>query len=510
MRGVFRIRQALPIHPSLGESMGESDQLQKSENKELGEESTSLDAMDFSTTHLDDVLEEQLESAFHQDTAQVILDNVAKIARENDPVDLAHIVTRLPHHARVVVYDNLPDLDAKIIFMINTTSSTRTTIFRQITDIEIKELLENMPPDEAVWMLDDMSDRRMKRVLELIEPKKAQRIRDLQRHDRDSAGRLMTNEFFSFHLNTTVGEVAAAIRDNPGIELTRRIFVYDSNQEMIGYVSARSLIVSHPYIPVRQIMRPIHHKVRVDASRDEVVDIVERYKISTLPVVDEKGRMVGVISYEDVVEAMEDIADETIARIGGTSEDVTEHDPIYKRALWRAPWLFVTLLAGLFTSSAMIHFSNAAWFQYMSFFVPLIAGMSGNVGIQCSTTLVRSMSLGELSYKNRRPAIVREIGIGLLTGTVFGLVCGLVVFTLYQLGFNPQSDDELRIGITVAAGLFAACMSATFLGTFSPFLFARFNIDPAVASGPIVTAFNDVLASQFFFLVARTLYIFLS
>jgi len=465
---------------------------------------------EYSTAHLDDELEEQLETAFHQDTAQVILHDVSKIARENDPVDLAHIVTRLPHHSRVVVYDNLPDLDAKIIFMINTTNSTRQTIFRQISDSEIKDLLDKMPPDEAVWMLDNMSDRRMKRVLELLDAKKRQRIQELQQHDRNSAGRLMTNEFFAFDLGTTVGQAAQKIRDNPGIELTRTIFVNSPGGEVIGDVSARDLIISHPYIPLRQIMRPVAHKARDDASREEVIDIVERYKIPALPIVDENDKMLGVITYEDVVEAMEDLSDETIASIGGTAEDVSEHDPVWKRMLWRAPWLVVTLCAGLFTSYTMMLFQVEPWFIYMSFFVPLIAGMSGNVGIQCSTTLVRSMSLGEMSSKSKKESMRREISIGILTGTAFGLLCGLVVFMLYHLGMEPTSNAELRVGITVAAGLFAACVTATILGSVCPFLFAKYDIDPAVASGPIVTAFNDVLSSQIFFLVARGLYHFLS
>ena len=121
--------------------------------------------MDSKTSQLDDVLNEKLESAFHQQTSQFLLHDVVKIASEHEPIDLAYAVTRLPLYARVVVYENLPDLNAKIIFMINTGSNTRAAMFRQIDDNEIKSLLENMPLDEAVWMLDDMSDRRMKRVL---------------------------------------------------------------------------------------------------------------------------------------------------------------------------------------------------------------------------------------------------------------------------------------------------------------------------------------------------------
>lgn len=456
---------------------------------------------------LDDAIEEKLESAFHQESKQIILHDIAKISSEHDPVDLAHTVSRLPSYARVIVYDNLPDLDAKVIFMINTGSNTRTAIFRQINDNEIKQLLEHIPPDEAVWMLDDMSDRRMNRVLDLLGNQKAARIRELQKHDRHSAGRLMTNEFFSFPVNATIGEVSTTIRDNPGIDLTRRVFVYNDDEKIIGYVSARSLIVNPPYVPIRQVMRPLTHKVHVESTRDEVVDIVERYKIPALPVVDDDDKMVGVITYEDVVEAMEDIADETIASIAGTGEDVREHEPIYKRFLWRAPWLLVTLFAGLVTSTTLTHFNEAIWFhQFLPYFVPLIAGMSGNVGIQCSTTLLRMMSTGELSQGARGDAIAKEIAIGILTGSVFGILCGLTVYTLYHYGVDVGSPEDLRLGITMSFGVFVACMTATVLGAFSPFFFSRLNIDPAVASGPIVTALTDVLSTMMFLLVSYFLY----
>jgi len=478
------------------------------EPEELQPSAATGNLMDSRTSHLDDVLNEKLERAFHKQTSQVLLHDVAKIAIEHDPIDLAYAVTRLPPAARIVVYENLPDLNAKIIFMINTGSNTRTAIFRQVDDAEIKSLIERMPPDEAVWILDDMSDRRLKRVFELLDAKKANRIRELQKHDRHSAGRLMTNEFFAFHMNTTIGEVAAHIRDNPGIELTRRIFVITDTGELAGFVPGRNLIVNPHYLPLRQVMQPILHKVSADASRDEVVDIVERYKVPALPVVDEMDRLAGVITYEDVVEAMEDIADETIACMAGTAEDVSEHDPILRRFFWRAPWLLVTLCAGLVTATVMAHFSDRAWFGFVPFFVPLITGMSGNVGIQCSTILVRSMSTGELSAGSRGDAIAKELGIGLLIGFVFGILCGFFVYLLNYLEIHNVGFEPFVVGTTVSCGVLGACMTATTLGAFSPFFFARFRIDPAVASGPIVTAFNDLLSTLMFFLVARLVYTF--
>lgn len=459
--------------------------------------------MDSRTSLLDDVLNEKLEQAFHKPTSQFMLHDIAKIAIEHDPVDLAHAVIRLPPAARVVVYENLPDFDAKIIFMANTGSSTRAAIFAEINDQEIKTLLERMPPGEAVWLLDDLSNRRLKRVMELLDPKKAARIRELYQHDRNSAGRLMTNEFFAFHLNVTIGEVGTIIRDNPGIDLTRRIFVLSDNEEVVGFVPARNLIVNPHFVPIRQVMRPVLHKVHADASRDEVVDLVERYKIPALPVVDDDDRLLGVITYEKVVEALEDIADETIANIAGTAEDISEHQPIFQRFLGRAPWLIVTLCAGFVTATALSHFKDRHWFNFVALFVPLIAGMSGNVGIQCSTILVRSMSTGELSYGTRRAAAFGELSIGLLIGIVFGIVCGGFVYLLNRFDIHYMGAEPFMLGAIVSCGLFGACIMATLLGTLSPFFFAKFRIDPAVASGPIVTAFNDVLSTLMYIFVAK-------
>lgn len=463
---------------------------------------------DFKAGHLDDELDEKLEQVFHQHTSQIVLHDVAKIASEHDPIDLAHAVTRLPPSARIVVYDNLPDLNAKIIFMINAGNHTRSAIFKQIDDQEIKKLIEGMPIDEAVWILDDLSDRRLKRVLELLNVKKAHRLRELQKHDRQSAGRLMTNEFFAFPMITTIGEVAKEVRDNPGIELTGRIFVLNDDNELIGFVPERNLIINPPYLPIRQVMRPILHKVTPATSRDEVVDIVERYNISSLPVVDEKSQLVGVIAYEDAMEAMKDIADETIANIAGTGENYGEHEELLKRFIWRAPWLLVTLFAGLFTATVMSHFKDRLWFVLVPFFVPLIAGMSGNVGIQCSTILVRRMSSGTLSPGSVVDAIGKELAIGLLIGSVFGIACGTLVYLFHYLGIYYLGVDPTAVGVTVSLGVLGACLVATLLGTFSPFFFARLKIDPAVASGPIVTACNDVLSTLMFFFVARIAYAF--
>src|SRR5438552_291606 len=148
------------------------------------------------TGRIDDFLKEKLERAFHKQTSKVRLHDIAKIACEHSPIDLAYAASHLPPNVRPVLYDNLPNRDAKIKFLVNTDSETRLALFRQMDDPELKKIFERMPTDEAAWLVEDMPERRFRRLMELLDSKKAARIRELTKHDRKSAGRLMTSEFF--------------------------------------------------------------------------------------------------------------------------------------------------------------------------------------------------------------------------------------------------------------------------------------------------------------------------
>lgn len=465
---------------------------------------TTGNLLDSKTSQLHDILQEKLEQAFHKQTSTVILHDIAKIASEHSPVDLAYAASRLPPHARPVLYENLSGIEGKIEFMVNTDSGTRVAILRHISDEEVKLLIESMPPDEAVEVLEDFSERRFRRVVEMLDPKKASKIREIKKHPRNTAGRLMTNEFFAFNRDVTIGEAAAYIRHHPGIDLTAKVFVLNEAGELQGYVPARNLIVNSSHLPLRQVMRPILHKVTPDTLREEVVEIVERYKIPALTVVDINNNLLGVITYEDVLDAVEDIADETIANMAGTAEKVSENEPFFKRFLARAPWLVVTLCAGLINVGVISSFQSyeGGVLTFVLFFVPLITGMSGNIGIQCSTVLVRSIALGLISWGNKGEMMMKELLIGLTTGTIFGILCGLAVYALDFVGVSERAVSPVAVGLIVGCGLTGACLAGTLLGVFSPLFFARIGVDPAVAAGPIITAFNDFLSMTIYFLIA--------
>lgn len=455
------------------------------------------------TSQLDEMLREKLENAVHKQTSKVFMHDIAKIACEHTPIDLAYAASHLPQDVRPSLYENLPNREAKNQFIINTDNETRVVLFRMLGDKELKKIFDKMPPDESAWVLDDMSERRFRKVMELIDAKKAARITEIKKHSRGSAGRLMTSDFFAFQMDMTIKEAAGIIRDHPRIDFTKGIFILNQAGELQGFVPARNMIINDPSLPLRKVMRPVMHKVSPDQSREEVIDLVERYKVSSLPVVDIDNFIVGVITYEDIVEAMEDLTDETMARIAGTGEKITTHEPIFKRFLARSPWLLVTLLAGLVNVSMMSSFEKHFGIElvFLLFFVPLVTGMSGNIGIQCSTVLVRSMAMGMLHGSHRAESIAKEVLTGLFTGAIFGVLCGLLIYAVDFMIGPGLGLSPIAVSVIVGAALIGACFAGTFLGVFSPLFFSRMGIDPAIASGPIVTALNDFLSMTIYFLI---------
>jgi magnesium transporter len=468
-------------------------------------EAETQSPLESKTGLIDDLLKEKLERAFHKQTSKIRLHDLAKVACEHSPIDLAYAASHLPHNARPVLFENLPNRDAKIKFLVATDSDTRLTLFRQLDDVELKKIFERMPTDEAVWIVDDMPERRFRRLMDLIDSKKANRIRELKKHDRKSAGRLMTSEFFAFTMDMTIGEAADYIRDNPRIDFTKGIFILNHSGELQGYVPARNMMINPPATPLRQVMRPVLHKVSPESTREEVIDIVERYKIASLPVVDIDNELIGVIAHEDVVEAMEDLADETIAKMAGMNNKFSSHDPVLRRFLTRAPWLCVTLLAGLVNVGVMSSFQkyDGGVLTFALFFVPLINGMSGNIGLQCSTVLVRIMAMGGLSVGSRKEILMKELLSGLFTGLIFGIGCGLLVYFLDSIGVSVTGTSSPRaVGAIIGAGLIGGCTAGTLLGVFSPLFFSRIGVDPAISAGPVVTAFNDFLSMTIYFVIA--------
>jgi len=473
------------------------------EEKEVALSVQTSSMIDTKISKLDDILVEALDHAFCQDSDEERQREIGLIVNANSATDLGTVVVHSPVAFRYDIYEALGDVEDRVEFLINTNRITRRAVFKKILDNDIKDLVKHMPPDEAVSLLEELPERRFKLIMDILDEDNAEHIRELNQYDFNTAGRIMTNEFFEFSRNTTIGEAAMYIRNYPKIDFLHSVFVLDEEDNLEGYVLVRNLLINHTSIKLSQLMRPVIHSVGPEASRNEIIDLVERYKIAVLPVLSSDSKMLGIITNDDVVEIMEEVADETIAQIAGTGEDVSEHEPLIRRFLWRAPWLLVTLCGGLLIAATLSSFQHRIWYAIASFFVPLITGMSGNVGIQCSTVLVRSIATGELTMGNRRAAVIKELTLGLCTGVVFGALGAIVIYGLHMFGVNLAGGEPLIVATIVGMGILGACLTSSCLGVYLPFFFARLSVDPAVASGPIVTALNDVISTAMFCAIAR-------
>lgn len=453
---------------------------------------------------LDEELMDKLERAFYPlSSDERCAHELSKIASEHHAIDLAYAALRLPLTHRMALYPHLPSDEGRANFLINIDSSTRKGIFTQLENPAIVSVIEAMPTDDAVWVMDDLATARYLQILDALHPKRADQILALQRFDPNTAGRLMTNEFFAFKMDMSISEVGAYIRENPNIDLLRRIFVLSEEGKLLGFVPARTLVVNPPNVPLKQVMRTVTHTISARADRDEVVEIFERYKLSDLPVVDGEEKLIGVITYDDVMEAIEEIADETIGHITGTGHGFETYRPILRSVVMRMPWLFATLLAGIINARSISFFDPG---YQLVIFIPLINGMSGNVGLQCSTVLVRGIATGLFSTHAPWPAAIRELGAGACSGLFFGLLAGVAAFGL-QLFLHQQVSvlTPIQLALIVSTGLISTCVLATLLGIFCPLLFCRVGIDPAVASGPIVTAVNDTCSTILYAVIAHTM-----
>lgn len=450
---------------------------------------------------LDEELIEKLEKAFYPlSSEERCAHDLSKIVSEYSAIDLAYTALRLPLIQRMSLYHYFEGDEARADYLIIVDSSTRKGIFTQLINEQITSVIEKMPADEAIWVMGDLATARYRQILDSLSPKRAEHLLALQRYASNTAGRLMTNEFFAFEGKITISEVGTYIRENPNIDLLRRIFVLDQKGSLLGFVPARTLVIHSPDALLSQVMRPVSHTIAPDASRDDVVEIFERYKNSDLPVIGEEDRLVGVITYDDVMEAMEEIADETIGHITGTGHDLESYRPILRSVIMRMPWLFATLVAGIINAKSIAFFDPG--FQLVTF-IPLINGMSGNVGLQCSTVLVRGIATGLLSASAPWSAALRELMTGACSGLFFGVLAGFAAFALQMLSHHQVSVlAPLQLGLIVSTGLISTCVLATALGILFPLLFVKIGIDPAIASGPIVTAVNDTCSAILYTVIA--------
>lgn len=384
--------------------------------------------------------------------------------------------------------------------LINMDEDYRQAFVDEFTSAELARYLEMLPSDDAVDILNQLSSKRREEVIRLIEnEEKAGNLLDLLRYDEDVAGGLMAKELIKARVNWSIRQCIEEIRKQAEhVDKIYSVYVVDAKDRLVGRVSLKKVIISDDKAIVGDIYDEEVMSVEAFMHEEEVAALMRKYDLEAVPVVNARGKLVGRITIDDVVDVITEMADEERQIMAGISSDVEEDDSVWDLSKARLPWLVIGMAGGFLGAQFMGLFKgDIILIPALAFFIPLITATGGNVGIQSSSLVVQSLA--------NPSAFAGSLGQRLLkvffVAVVNGVILALTVFGAVMLVNRNQP-----LAFTVAIALFSVVLLASFMGTITPLILDKFGINPALASGPFITTANDLLGLAVYFSVAHLLY----
>jgi magnesium transporter len=367
----------------------------------------------------------------------------------------------------------------------------------ELDDEEVEHFIKEMDPtyaakmlsymytDDVVDVLNELDQDDRNSFLELMDEETKEEITELLGYEKYTAGSIMTTEYVSIQENSTVRSAMNVLRQEaPDAETIYYVFVVDESHRLTGVLSLRDLIVADEDAFIRDIMsdRVVYAKVTDD--QEKIAQIFKDYNFLAFPVVDDNLVLKGIITVDDIIDVIDEEASDDYSKLAGISDIDDIASSPFKAAKQRLPWLVMLLFLGMITATLMGQFEETLEkVALLALFIPLISGTSGNSGTQALAVVVRGIATGEIDEKSKLKMIFREMGTGLITGIVCGLIVVGVVFVWKQ---------SLLIGLLVGTAICCSIFVATIAGSFIPLLIHKLGIDPAVASGPFITTLNDI------------------
>lgn len=361
------------------------------------------------------------------------------------------------------------------------------------------EFIDKLDSDDAADLISELPDELRTEVLSHVEDRQqAQDIADLLIYPESSAGGLMAKELvkvnLSWHVVTCVREMR---RQAEEVENVYTVYVVDDDNVLKGLLSLEKLLIASPRDLIADLYTPDVISVKATQKGEEVAQIMNKYDLVVLPVVDEVGRLIGRITIDDVVDFIKEEAERDYQLMSGISQDIESSDKVWEITQGRLFWLIVALFGGIIGSRVIANYEDQISINpEMAFFMPLIAAMGGNVGVQSSALIVKGLANQSLS-ESIIPKLIKEISVGLLNG----LVCSAILMS-YSLLFAPS----LALSMTVSTALMTVILFASIFGTFVPLALNKLKIDPALATGPFITTSNDIIGLFIYFMIGRLMY----
>ena len=367
-------------------------------------------------------------------------------------------------------------------------------------DVIAKQFIESMDSDDAADAIADLTDEKRAEVLQnLTDVEQAGDIVDLLHYDEDTAGGLMAKELVSVRSQWNVETCIREMRKQAeGVGEVYYVYVVDDDEVLQGTLSLKRLLLSNDDVLVATIMNSDIITVPTTMESEEVAMVMEKYNLVALPVVDSIHRLVGRITIDDVVDVIREEAEKDYQMASGISEDVEASDSVYLLTRARLPWLLIGLLGGILGALVISNYEHdLSVIPAMAFFIPLIAAMGGNVGVQSSAIVVQGLAAKTLYIESTGKKILKELSVAFLNGAV----CSIIIFA-----YNFFVSDSFELTLTVSTALFIVILIASVFGTFVPLALNRFKIDPALATGPFITTVNDILGLFIYLSIGRFMF----
>jgi len=407
--------------------------------------------------------------------------------------DLAAVLEGFGDKDRQALFDRLADAPRKAELIVHMRPPFGKHVLDPLPPKQAAAILAEMAPDDCADILADLEDAQREAVLEELGSATKEEVEDLMSYADDTAGGIMLPEFVALPSETTAEEALIALREkSDDLEMANYIYVLNAEQQLAGVLSLRRLVTAPPHCRIRDIMETDVIAVTPDTDQEQVAQHVADYGLLAVPVVDEQRHLLGIVTVDDVIGVMKEEAQEDLLKMAGAGAPMPENEGVFRHVRNRFPWLLASCAGGIASAVVMGAFEETlAAHHFFALFLPIILGMSGNVGSQCATVTVRGLALGQFAAGQRTFATLRrEVGVGLTLGLTYAVLVGSIAAFM-----GDRVSDGLAIALSMSLGM----TIASSIGTLVPLALSRLNVDPAVATGPFVTTSLDLIGVVIYF-----------
>ena len=427
--------------------------------------------------------------------------NIIKLIDKTHPADMALIFRYFNDSEQDTVFAMMRPSEKTVEFLNELDEAITIRIVENETPSRIAEILEEASSNEQAYLMGLVEETYAASVIDLFKAEEQEELEEMMAYPEDSAGILMYTDVFTLHEETRAKEAIAALQDQEEAEMVFYLYAIDNEGALTGVISLRDLVTTPSDTMLRDIMTKKVQAVRPETDQEEVARIVSQYNFLAVPVIDSDEKLLGIVTVDDVVDVIREEATEDFLKMVGAGED----REILLKSSWenariRLPWLFASWVGGIIAAYIIGVFDNILQNTIaLAAFIPVIIGMGGNIGTQSSTIIVRGLATGRVGFENSSKILFKEIRVGLILGVLYGILLGL--FAIFRF-----LDISPILGLVVGLSICASMLIAATIGSLVPLILDRFDIDPAVATGPFVTTAIDILGVALYFIIAGALF----